>query len=93
MAIFQNRPNVVGASFDYIFFQTWFDLASTQIHELTNLIKAQFPAAKIIYLDWFAPLDLRYAEALEPFIDYYVKKHVFMDQSQYGRATFGDTNL
>ena len=44
-------------------------------------------------VDAYAPLDLRFAEALNPLVDFYVKKHVFKDRSRYGVATQGDTNL
>lgn len=78
---------------DIVCFQTWFDLTPEQIGAHAQRIQATYPSAKLIYLDWFAPLDLRYAEALEPHILFYVKKQIFSDFNQYGEPTLGDTNL
>ncbi len=53
----------------------------------------QNPDAKIVYMDSFAPTDLRLAAMLDPYIDVYVKKHVFRDRARYLEPTKGDTNL
>lgn len=74
-------------------FQTWFDRTPEQLSALVAKIRAHNPHARVVYLDWFAPTDLRLAQALHPYVDLYVKKHVFRDRSQYERATYGDTNL
>jgi len=56
-------------------------------------IKAHYPKARLIFFDWFAPSDLRFASTVEPFIDLYVKKTIFVDIDQYRASYFGDTNL
>jgi len=79
---------------DLILFQPWFNKYDTgKIVGLISLLKQRNPNAKIVFLDSFAPLDLRFAQALDPVVDAYVKKHVFRDRSRYGVATQGDTNL
>ena len=77
----------------WVAFQTGWDLSRQQMLVLIERIRAAFPVADLVYLDWFAPLDLRYAQVLDPFIVRYVKKQVFADFSRYGFATLGDTNL
>jgi hypothetical protein len=78
---------------DTVCFQTWFDRTPEQFDVLVSKIREQNPDARVVYLDWFAPTDLRLAETLHDQVDLYVKKHVFRDRSQYAHPTFGDTNL
>jgi hypothetical protein len=44
-------------------------------------------------LDFFAPLDLRYARVLGPSVKTYVKKQIFKDLTHYRDVTLGETNL
>lgn len=74
-------------------FQTPFDIPDADLHQLVQRLREASPAARLVCLDWFSPLDLRNAARMDPLVDVYVKKHVFRDRSQYGRATQGDTNL
>jgi hypothetical protein len=76
-----------------IFFQPWWNQTEIEIEGVLRRIKREYPEAKIIFLDSFAPLDLRFAELVDPFVDLYIKKQVFRDRNQYGRSTIGDTNL
>ncbi|HTU61421.1 MAG TPA: glycosyltransferase, partial [Polyangiales bacterium] len=78
---------------DTVCFQTWFDRTPEQLSALVAKIREHNPHARVIYLDWFAPTDLRLAEVLHEQVDLYVKKHVFRDRAQYARTTYGDTNL
>jgi len=77
----------------WVAFQTWFDLTAEEMTQRANRIQTVFPNARLIYLDFFAPLDLRYAEVLAPHITHYVKKQVFADFKSYGTETVGHTNL
>lgn len=77
----------------WLAFQTGFDLSDEQMDALVGKLRRVFPQARLVYLDFFAPLDLRYAAVLDPWIHRYVKKQVFADAAQYGRTTVGDTNL
>jgi hypothetical protein len=77
----------------WVAFQTWFDLTAAQMEQHVALIRTIFPNAALVYLDFFAPVDLRYAKVLDPWISHYVKKQVLADFSQYGEPTRGDTNL
>jgi hypothetical protein len=78
---------------DVVCFQTWFDWTTERMMQFVDRLKTVYPAARLVYLDWFAPTDLRYAEILENKVDVYVKKHVLRDRAGYGQTTAGDTNL
>jgi hypothetical protein len=78
---------------DIVCFQSWFDLTPEQMTDLAFTVKRNHPRAWLAYFDWFAPTDLRYAEALAPHVKFYVKKQILSDFSQYNRPTLGDTNL
>lgn len=82
-----------GERIDAVAFQTWFDLDSDAMSQLVGRIRATWPQARLAYLDWFAPTDLRYAAVLNPDIDVYVKKQVLKSREDYGKPTMGDTNL
>lgn len=76
-----------------ICFQTGFDFSDQEFEQLLGTIRRRNPNVRLIYLDWFAPTDLRLAEMLDPHVSVYVKKQVLADPLQYGRQTNGDTNL
>lgn len=85
--------NIIFSDVDVILFQPWFKLGAEKISDLLRSIVKANPKARIIYVDSSAPVDLRFAESVEPYIDLYLKKNIFSDQSEYGVATQGDTNL
>ena len=74
-------------------FQTNFDVSEAELHALLDTIRDRNPDAQLVYLDWFAPTDLRLAERLAEHVLVYVKKHVLADTARYGLPTLGDTNL
>jgi len=76
-----------------VFFQEHFHAKRERLEAVIDQIRLNNPQARLVFLDWFAPTDLRLMESLEPHIHAYVKKHVFRDRSQYDRPTYGDTNL
>lgn len=90
-AFLSGQPEVTGAT--VVAFQTEYDLDEALRDRILARIRETSPGARVVYLDWFAPTDLRFAELLGPHVDLYVKKHVLRDRSQYGQETFGDTNL
>lgn len=77
----------------FVFFQPWWDVSLPNLKALLGRIRHENPDAKIIFLDSYAPADLRLAQYAAPYVDVYVKKHVFRDRSRYGMPTRGDTNL
>lgn len=86
-----DQPGLDGAT--TVCFQTEFDIPLADLEALIARIRQRNPDARLVYLDWFAPTDLRLAQRMHPHVALYVKKHVLADLSQYGRPTQGDTNL
>jgi len=78
---------------DVVFFQPWFKKGEVRIVELLQDIRKINSTAKIIFLDVSAPLDIRYAKGVEPFVDLYLKKQLYSNYSDYKKPTQGDTNL
>ena len=78
---------------DAVCFQSWLDLSPQSMETLARKIRETWPEARLGYFDWFAPTDLRYAEALNEHLDVYLKKQALRDFGQYNRVTLGDTNL
>lgn len=74
-------------------FQTRFDIPQAELDALLDRIRDRNPNARLVYLDWFAPTDLRLAHRIGPQVSVYVKKHVLAARSLYGLPTRGDTNL
>lgn len=92
-SVFEAAPERAPGNADIVCVQTWFDLTPERCNSLFQAIRSCNPSAKIVFLDSFAPTDLRLAAMLDPHIDLYVKKHVLKDRTRYGQPTRGDTNL
>jgi hypothetical protein len=90
---FEADPEAAPAGADVVCVQTWFDLNAARAARLFGAIRVRHPNAKIVFLDYFAPTDLRLAAVVDPYVDLYVKKHVFRDRSRYAQPTRGDTLL
>lgn len=73
--------------------QTPFDISDTDLSTVFERLQNGNPNAKLVYLDWCAPTDLRNAHRIDQNIDFYIKKHVLRDRTLYGKPTLGDTNL
>ncbi len=78
---------------DVVLFQTWFDLSEEDVARSLALLRTAHPKARVAFIDSFAHSDLRLAHALEPGIDFYIKKSLFRDREQFFRPFKGDTNL
>jgi len=76
-----------------IMIQTNFHINLQDLASTCAQLKVHYPKARMIFFDWFAGSDLRFASTVEPFIDHYVKKTIFVDIDQYRASYFGDTNL
>ena len=74
-------------------FQTAFDISPDDLDALFAAIRARNPRARLAYLDWFAPTDLRLAHRVGPRVDNYVTKHLLRDRARYERPVYGDTTL
>jgi hypothetical protein len=94
LAAFRAGRNVFARQrVDVVCLQTWFDLSSDELRQLVDQVRTVFPGARVAYFDWFAPTDLRYAQAVDDSVAVYYKKQVFRDRGAYSQSTRGDTNL
>ncbi|MEX1236324.1 MAG: glycosyltransferase [Roseovarius sp.] len=73
--------------------QTHFDISEEALNALVSQVRQHNQDARLIYLDWFAPTDLRLAARVGPHVDAYVSKHLLRDRGKYGEPTYGDTTL
>jgi hypothetical protein len=78
---------------DAIFLQSPYTPPKGELAGLLASLKAARPGVSISYFDWFAPVDIRFAEQVEPYVDFYVKKSLLRDRSQYLLPNVGHTNL
>lgn len=78
---------------DGIFLQSPYEPAAEELEAVLQRLRAGHPGAPISYFDWFAPTDIRLAERVDPFIEFYVKKSLLRDRAEYTRQMTGHTNL
>lgn len=88
---FQARRDEVPA--DIVVVQPWFQLGADGISRLLEDVRRRCSPRRLVFLDSYAPTDLRFASVVDPYVDFYVKKHVLRDRTEYGRPVIGDTNL
>jgi len=74
-------------------YQSNFDISDEDLNRHMAKIRSHNPGARIIYMDWFAPTDLRMAARVLSHVDAYVTKHALRDRARYDAPTFGDTTL
>ena len=90
---FESMPDKAPQNADIVLLQTWFDISEDRLTRTVDYLKHKNRNAKFIFLDSFAPTDLRLAQWLGDKVDVYLKKHVLRDRSKYFNPTRGDTNL
>ncbi|HAR51806.1 glycosyltransferase family protein [Roseovarius nubinhibens] len=73
--------------------QSTMDLTEAQFDRLLDRVRRANPEARITYMDWFAPTDLRFAAMMAERVDLYLSKHLLRDRTAYGHSTLGDTTL
>lgn len=76
-----------------IIFQPWLVKGERRIVQMLDRLKNLNPEAKIAFFDTNAPTDLRFAETVNPYIDWYVKRHALANRLDYSKVTMGDTRL
>lgn len=81
------------AEADTILLQTWFDIAPERLEALLAQIRRENPGVRLVYLDCFAPNDLRLAGTLAPHVDLYLKKSLFRERARHLEDPPGGTNL
>jgi hypothetical protein len=76
-----------------VFFQAAFEMPGVQMVQALQHLTQVYQNARIAFMDWYAPLQIRPAIHVDPYIDIYVKKQTYADFANYGRPTLGDTKL
>ena len=87
------NPALLPDRVDTICLQLWLQDTEDRLRAAITLLRDRYPNARIGLLDPCAPSALPFAAAVDPLVDFYVKKHVLRDRSRYGVQTVGDTNL
>lgn len=86
-------PDRLPANLDALFLQSRYVPDDGELEALLASLKKARPNLRIVYLDWFAPTDIRLAERVEAWTDAYVKKSLLRDRDAYAVPTTGHTNL
>lgn len=76
-----------------VFFQPAFEMPAELVVRALQCLKQAYPNANIAFFDWYAPLHIRPALYVDPYIDIYIKKQTYLDFARYSSVTLGDTNL
>lgn len=87
------NPGAYKRPFDAVIYQPWFTVGAEQMVRQLSVIRDRYPDARVIFFDSYAPTDLRFASVANPYIDVYLKKHLFSNRDEYHKPTCGDTNL
>ncbi|MEM1409528.1 MAG: glycosyltransferase [Pseudomonadota bacterium] len=77
---------------DVVLFQVWFSKGEEETAQIAKTLRQAAPEATLAYIDCFAHSDIRWAGALAPYIDWYLKKSVLKDRTQH-QAVFNGHNL
>ncbi len=83
----------VAAQVRRVFLQAPLNADAAAVELLMHAVRRACPKAAISYLDWMAPIDVRHAGVLDPFIDSYITKQTFSDPAQFHAEFVGDSNL
>lgn len=78
---------------EWVFYQHGFMMPDTEVVQHLDYLRRRFPKARVGFLDWFAPLHIRYSTCIDPYVDVYIKKQTYRDFAAFSRPTLGDTNL
>jgi hypothetical protein len=78
--------------FDVIFVKLSFTLSTIEAQQLIELIYLAKGSAKLVYFDGDDDLGILWPEIF-PYLDLYVKKHLFFDLKRYNNVFTGKNNL
>lgn len=78
---------------DIVLVQPWFTEDIDRLAQAIARYRARHSSARVIFLDSFAHVDLRFGRALEPLVDLYLRKALFRDRRDFLTPRLGDTNL
>lgn len=76
-----------------ILFQSSYTPDESALERPLAALAGRCPEARIAYMDWFAPVDIRFAARVAPYVHAYVKKAALRDRSAYRVPPIGHTWL
>ena len=85
-------PRLFLSGFDLVFRKMGFRTSRSEAVRIASVIRGAASKNRVVYLDGDDDLCVQWPEIL-PFVDLYVKKHLFRDRSQYQKVFVGKTNL
>jgi hypothetical protein len=85
-------PKLLLESFDVILLKISFRTGRDQVHDIVRRIRGAAGSRPIVYFDGDDDVCVQWPEIL-PYVDLYVKKHIFSDKNQYLNRYVGKTNL
>ncbi|WP_265501102.1 glycosyltransferase [Paracoccus beibuensis] len=78
---------------DIVLIQPWFTEDVDRLADAIARYRARHDPTRVVFLDSFAHVDLRFGKTLEPLVDLYLRKGLFRDRSDFLTPRLGDTNL
>jgi hypothetical protein len=85
-------PKLILKPFDIVILKLSFRTGPADAVHIVRVIRGAFNAGCIIYFDGDDDLCVQWPEIL-PYVDLYVKKHLFRDRAQYRGRFIGKSNL
>ena len=85
-------PNLILRSFDVVILKMSFETSTKEALDIVRSIKGALNGRRLIYFDGDDDLCVQWPEIL-PYVDLYVKKHLFHDRNQYLKQFVGKSNL
>jgi len=85
-------PKLFLESFDVILLKLSFRTGRDQVHDIVHRIRSAAGSRPVVYFDGDDDVCVQWPEIL-PYVDLYVKKHIFSDKNQYLNRYVGKTNL
>ncbi len=78
---------------DIVLIQSWFTEDIDRLAEAIARYRTRHNPIRVVFLDSFAHVDLRFGRALEPLVDLYLRKALFRNREAFLTPRLGDTNL
>lgn len=85
-------PKLILRSFDTVILKMSFETNANEALDIVRTIDAALDGRRLIYFDGDDDLCVQWPQIL-PYVDLYVKKHLFRDRNQYLKRFIGKSNL
>lgn len=76
-----------------IFYQIPYFIDRKELSKLAEDLRCRNPDSAISFFDWFAPCDVRFAEFVDPWVDFYVKKSLPKDPTDRISRSIGHSDI